>query len=109
MQRVGVDKLGSRRASRVDAYRAPPDPPVSLAASGREFGSEGQHESSGEAVGTIGSPGDAPRAAPALMAHAVARSVKMWFYATERGSRPLIGVAGTVSQSTPPCSSRRSR
>ena len=53
MQRVGVDELGSRRASRVDAYRAPPDPPVSLAASGREFGSEGQHESSGEAVGTI--------------------------------------------------------
>ncbi|MQA14935.1 MAG: ASCH domain-containing protein [Pseudonocardiaceae bacterium] len=30
-------------------------------------------------------------------------------YATERGSRPLIGVAGTVSQSTPQCSRRRSR
>ena len=30
-------------------------------------------------------------------------------YATERGSRPLIGVARIVSQSTPQCSSRRSR
>ena len=30
-------------------------------------------------------------------------------YATERGSRPLIGVAGIVSQSTPQCSRRRSR
>jgi hypothetical protein len=30
-------------------------------------------------------------------------------YATERGSRPLIGVAPIVSQSTPQCRSRRSR
>jgi hypothetical protein len=30
-------------------------------------------------------------------------------YAAERGSRPLIGVARIVSQSTPQCSSRRSR
>jgi hypothetical protein len=30
-------------------------------------------------------------------------------YAAERGSRPLIGVAWIVSQSTPQCSSRRSR
>ena len=30
-------------------------------------------------------------------------------YATERGSRPLIGVARIVFQSTPQCSSRRSR
>ena len=30
-------------------------------------------------------------------------------YAAERGSRPLIGVARIVSQSTPQCSSKRSR
>jgi transposase-like protein len=31
------------------------------------------------------------------------------FYATKRGSRPLIGVAPIVSQSTPQCRRRRSR
>jgi hypothetical protein len=30
-------------------------------------------------------------------------------YVTKRGSRPLIGVARIVSQSTPQCSRRRSR
>ena len=35
--------------------------------------------------------------------------VVMRLYATERGSRPLIGVARIVSQSTPQCSRRRSR
>ena len=45
----------------------------------------------------------------ALSASLVALGFVIGLYATERGSRPLIGVAGIVSQSTPQCSSRRSR
>jgi len=37
------------------------------------------------------------------------KSELMGLYATERGSRPLIGVAWIVFQSTPQCRSRRSR
>ena len=36
-------------------------------------------------------------------------ALENWLYVTERGNRPLIGVARTVSQSTPQWSSRRSR
>ena len=54
---------------------------------------------------------------PARMTHTYSRhgttslvTVQVFrLYATERGSRPLIGVARTVSQSTPQCSSRRSQ
>ena len=52
-----------------------------------------------------------PRVRPELLARGPSE-VWSWdirLYATERGSRPLIGVAGIVSQSTPQCSSRRSR
>jgi hypothetical protein len=35
--------------------------------------------------------------------------LQYWLYATERGSRPLIGVTAGVCQLTPQCSSRRSR
>lgn len=38
-----------------------------------------------------------------------AEMLDIGLYATERGRRPLIGVARIVSQSTPQCSSRRSR
>ena len=37
------------------------------------------------------------------------KAAEDWLYAAERGSRPLIGVARIVSQSTPQCSSKRSR